>query len=276
MEIANVEAAEAWDGDEGEHWAEHAERYEHSSWRHRARLLQASSIRPDGPRHRHRVRLRDAPRSRRRSSRPTGRRSGSTCPRRCSPRAVQHAADAGVGNVDFVQGDAQVHSLRAETPPTSPSATSGRCSSAIRSPRSPTSPAGSGPGGRLALLAWRELERNDWIMTFRKALALGRELPTPPPDAPTPFSMADPDRVRDPAERRRLPRRRPRAGRRARWRPAIDADHAYAFFSTVGIVNGLLHDVDDAPASRGTREPSHRVQGGRDRRRRPARHLQPG
>ena len=46
MEIANVEAAEAWDGDEGEHWAEHAERYEHSSWRHRARLLQASSIRP--------------------------------------------------------------------------------------------------------------------------------------------------------------------------------------------------------------------------------------
>ena len=46
MEIANVEAAEAWDGDEGEHWAEHAERYEHSSWRHRARLLQAASIRP--------------------------------------------------------------------------------------------------------------------------------------------------------------------------------------------------------------------------------------
>ena len=25
MEIANVEAAEAWDGHEGEHWAEHAE-----------------------------------------------------------------------------------------------------------------------------------------------------------------------------------------------------------------------------------------------------------
>ena len=33
MEIANVEAAEAWDGHEGAHWAEHADRYERSSVR---------------------------------------------------------------------------------------------------------------------------------------------------------------------------------------------------------------------------------------------------
>ena len=106
------------------------------------------------------------------------------------------------------------------------------------------------PGGRLVLLAWRELERNDWIMTFRRALALGRELPTPPPDAPTPFSLADPDRVRE---------RLSSAGFRdieldavdEPMEAGVDADDAYAFFSTVGIVNGLLHDVDDAARAQG-------------------------
>ena len=33
-------------------------------------------------------------------------------------------------------------------------------------------------------------------MSLRGALAVGRELPMPPPDAPTPFALADPERVR--------------------------------------------------------------------------------
>lgn len=55
---------------------------------------------------------------------------------------------------------------------------------------------GLGAGGRLALLAWRELARNEWLTAIPAALACGRDLPLPPPDAPTPFSLADPDRVR--------------------------------------------------------------------------------
>jgi SAM-dependent methyltransferase len=51
------------------------------------------------------------------------------------------------------------------------------------------------PGGSLALLAWRALHENEWLMALRGALAVGRVLPEPPPDAPTPFSFADPDRV---------------------------------------------------------------------------------
>ena len=33
-------------------------------------------------------------------------------------------------------------------------------------------------------------------MSLRNALTMGRELPMPPPDAPTPFSLADAERVR--------------------------------------------------------------------------------
>jgi hypothetical protein len=33
-------------------------------------------------------------------------------------------------------------------------------------------------------------------MALRASLAVGRELPIPPPDAPTPFALADPERVR--------------------------------------------------------------------------------
>jgi SAM-dependent methyltransferase len=52
------------------------------------------------------------------------------------------------------------------------------------------------PGGRLVLLSWRTLDRNEWLGEFMAALSAGRELPAPPPDAPGPFSLADPDRVR--------------------------------------------------------------------------------
>jgi len=33
-------------------------------------------------------------------------------------------------------------------------------------------------------------------MSLRSALAIGRELPMSPPHAPTPFALADPERVR--------------------------------------------------------------------------------
>src|SRR5438270_548198 len=51
------------------------------------------------------------------------------------------------------------------------------------------------PGGQLALLTWQDLRHNDWPMTLREAFAMGRTLPFPSPTAPTPFSLADPDRV---------------------------------------------------------------------------------
>lgn len=53
------------------------------------------------------------------------------------------------------------------------------------------------PGGRLLQLTWQPLAENEWLSTFRRVLAAGRQLPTPPADAPGPFSLSDPDRVRE-------------------------------------------------------------------------------
>jgi SAM-dependent methyltransferase len=50
--------------------------------------------------------------------------------------------------------------------------------------------------GRLTLLTWQDVADNEWLTQFRSALAVGRDLPSPPPDAPSPFALADPDRVR--------------------------------------------------------------------------------
>jgi hypothetical protein len=52
------------------------------------------------------------------------------------------------------------------------------------------------PSGRLALLVWRGMADNEFFTAPRAAVALGRELPGPPPDGPGPFSLADPDQVR--------------------------------------------------------------------------------
>jgi hypothetical protein len=46
------------------------------------------------------------------------------------------------------------------------------------------------------LLNWQGLDGNEWIREFSTAMAVGRDLPPIPPDAPGPFSLADPERVR--------------------------------------------------------------------------------
>lgn len=52
------------------------------------------------------------------------------------------------------------------------------------------------PGGRLVLLTWQPLDRQDWLKAFRSILAAGRDLPAPPSLSPSPMALSDPDRVR--------------------------------------------------------------------------------
>lgn len=52
------------------------------------------------------------------------------------------------------------------------------------------------PGGRLVLLAWQAHDSNEWLRTFRSILAGDREPSMPPPGAPSPWSLSDPDQVR--------------------------------------------------------------------------------
>ena len=105
------------------------------------------------------------------------------------------SADEGLDNVTFVRGDAQVFPFE---PDVLDIAMSSFGTMFFNDPVAAYTHIGSGlrPSGTIALLAWRTLQENEWLMSLRSALAIGRELPMPPPDAPTPFALANPERVR--------------------------------------------------------------------------------
>ncbi|MFD9408037.1 class I SAM-dependent methyltransferase [Streptomyces sp. NPDC059989] len=109
--------------------------------------------------------------------------------------ARQRAADEGLGNVDFVQADAQVHPFPAAAFDVAVSRTG---TMFFADPVAAFRNIGGAlrPGGRLAQLVWQPPAGNEWLLSFTRALAAGRPLPTPPPDAPGPFALCEPERVR--------------------------------------------------------------------------------
>jgi hypothetical protein len=103
----------------------------------------------------------------------------------------------------------------------------------------------------LALLSWQGLDENEWIRELRGALAAGRDLPAPPPDAPTPFALADPDRVRDLLTGAGFAGVEIDGAHEAMWF-GTDADDAYRF--VLGLLGWMLTDLDDARRSRALEE----------------------
>ena len=108
--------------------------------------------------------------------------------------ARRRAAEAGVGNVEFVQADAQVHrfgggSLDAVVSRfgvmffDDPQAAFANLAGALR------------PGGRLAFACWQDLFQNEWMLVPGAAAAQHVGLPEMEPGAPGPFALADADRV---------------------------------------------------------------------------------
>src|SRR5262245_1428907 len=111
-------------------------------------------------------------------------------------RARASAAAEGVGNVTFTVGDAQDHPFEPASVDVAISrfgimffadavaafANVGRALA---------------PGGRLAFACWQNLQHNQWILVPLGAMTAVVGMPEPvPPDAPGPWSLADPDRVR--------------------------------------------------------------------------------
>jgi SAM-dependent methyltransferase len=235
--FANVEMAEAWDGAEGAYWADNAASFARTTSRFWARLREQVPIAAG-------ERAIDVGCGNGVSScdlaqaAPDGGVLGIDLSQRMLENGRRRAAANGINNLQFVHGDAQVY-------PFEPAAATIVVSSfgcmffadpvaAFRNLAN-----GLTESGRLALLAWRAYERNEWVSAIRAAVA--PELPPPPPGV-GPFAWADADRVRtvladagftdiaftsvdDTADM------------------GADAEAAYAFMRSLGLVRGLLEQV---------------------------------
>lgn len=169
-----------------------------------------------------------------------------------SPAMVAHAqagaARAGLTNIEFVAGDAQVYPF-AENAFDLAISSFGSMFYADPVAAFANVRRGLRPGARVALLTWRALTDNHWLVALRSALALGRDLPSPPSGVPGPFGFADPDHVRrvlgdagfadialDPLD--------------ADLDFGADLDSAYAYVSAMGVTRGLTAGLDEAGRSR--------------------------
>ena len=239
--IANRDQAAAWDGHEGDLWTEHAEHYEATGKRIRNAFWRRCPI-SEGER------VLDIGCGTGRSTRDAARlaRSGFVLGVDLSGRmldyARQRARAEGLTNVRFEQADAQVHPF----PPRFDRAISSFGAMFFTDPVAAFANIGRAlvPGGQLAMLAWRELARNQWLTLLRDALALGRQLPEPPPSAPGPFGLADPAHVRQVLAAAGFEG----IGLEPIEEPVelgVDAADAFAYVRTLGMVEGLTQELDD-------------------------------
>ncbi|MFD7911992.1 class I SAM-dependent methyltransferase [Streptomyces sp. NPDC059752] len=191
---SNAEQARAWDGREGAYWAEHADRFDRALAPYRTRLLAAA----DASAADH---VLDIGCGTGETTRDVARQASSGLALGVDLSAAmlrvarRRAADEGLHNADFVQADAQVHAF---SPASFDVAVSSTGTMFFADPVTAFRNIGGAlrPGGRLVQLVWQPPTGNEWLLSFTRALAAGRPSPPPPPDAPGPFSLADPARVR--------------------------------------------------------------------------------
>ncbi len=241
MTIANPEMAAAWDGAEGEHWALHADRYEAITVRYWEHLRHCVPIEANDV-------VLDVGCGTGRSSRDLARlvTSGSVLGVDLSARMLERgraaAESEGLSNLVFVQADAQVHRFA-----------DARFDLAVSSfgamffadPVAAFTNIGLalGPGGRLALLAWRDMGHNEWVAALRDVLSAGRSLPQPPRDAPGPFGLARRQHVEQVlAQAGFVDIALEEVAEPIRF--GNDVDDAFSFVSTLGITRGLTNDLD--------------------------------
>lgn len=187
----NAEQRRAWDGDEGAYWAAHAEHFERALAAYDERFFAAAAVAGGDRVLDVGCGTGDTTRAAARAA-PAGSALGVDLSSAMLDVARRRAAAEGLTNVRFEQADAQVHPFD----PGHYDVAIGRTSAMFFGDRvAGLANVGRAlrPGGRLALLTWQPLAANEWIREFSTALAAGRALPAPPPDAPGPFTLADPD-----------------------------------------------------------------------------------
>ena len=160
--------------------------------------------------------------------------------------ARRRAAEEGVTNASFEQVDAQIHPFPPESFDVAISRTGAMFFGDLTAAFTNIGRA-LVPGGRLVLVAWQPLPANEWIREISGALAAGRDLPAPPPDAPGPFSLSDPDRVRSILTAAGFTGIELEGTTAGMWFGA-DADDAHRF--VLGLMGWMLHGLDDTGHAR--------------------------
>ena len=248
--MANESQIESWDGPGGEKWVAQADRYDRINGPFNAHILKAIDPQP-GQRALDvgcgngaltlDVAARVAP----------GEVVGLDISGPMLSFATKRAAEAGVDNVRFEKGDAQVHDLADAAEGfdilvsrfgvmffEDPVAAFSNLARFLR------------PGARVAFTCWQEMLANDWIMTPVGAVL--EHVPIPelgPPGQPGPFAFAERDKVEtllssagfaDVAlEDLKIP-----------LLVGDDADDAVSFLRSTEIATTLLGDVDAETAER--------------------------
>ncbi len=245
VDPANREQLRAWDGDEGAYWAEHADYFDRSVVAYHQRLLDAASIADT-------ERVLDVGCGSGQTTRDAARAAagGEALGVDLSSRMLEHArlraADEGVTNASFEQVDAQIHPF----PPASFDIAISRTGAMFFADLT-TAFSNIGralrPAGRLALTAWQPLPANEWVREIGGALAAGRDLPAPRPDAPGPFSLSDPDRVRSILTTSGFTGIEVEGTTAGMWF-GTDVDDAHRF--VLGLMGWMLEGVDDAQRAR--------------------------
>jgi SAM-dependent methyltransferase len=193
VDPTNCDQERAWDGDDGDYWATHHERFEATLERYQPAFLAAAAIEPES-------RVLDIGCGTGVSTRAAataahaGHALGIDLSSQMTAVARRLADRAGLANITFERADAQVHPFATEGFDVVISRMGamffGRPDAAFANLRHSLT-----PGGRLALLTWQSPDRQEWRNAFSRALT-GQEPPTPAAGDPGPFSLSDPSRVR--------------------------------------------------------------------------------
>jgi SAM-dependent methyltransferase len=194
VDSSNLTQLAHWDGAGGGFWAEYADAFDAGIAGYQDRFVRATAITPTSQ-------VLDVGCGNGRTTRdvaraaPDGAALGVDLSAEMLEVARRRARADGLGNVTFEQADAQVHAFPAQYfdvvvsrhgamffgDPVAAFTNLGR---ALR------------PGGRLVLLTWQPFEQQEWLRSFLTILSAGGPVPVPPSDAPSPFALSDPDRVR--------------------------------------------------------------------------------
>ncbi|MFE6905684.1 class I SAM-dependent methyltransferase [Streptomyces erythrochromogenes] len=240
VDPSNADQARAWDGTEGTYWAEHADRFDRAVRPYLAPFLAAADVAAAD-------RVLDVGCGTGETTRAVARRAsggralGVDLSAQMLRVARERAVTEGTDNAEFVQADAQVHAFPAASFDVAVSRTG---TMFFADPVAAFRNIGGAlrPGGRLVQLVWQEAAGNAWFLAFTRALAAGRPMTGPPPGAPGPFSLADPDRVRAVLTAAGFTGVRLEPHREAMW---FGEDAADAERFTLGLHGWMLDGLDE-------------------------------